>query len=241
MLGLGLRIPFIHPLKKASGPVYPTELKLYLDATNSTSNPGSGTTWFDLTTNQTNGTLLNGAAFNTQAVTFDGSDDYVSLNGLQSYSSAQAHTYMFWVNCSFPNASYMWVLNNGGSSTGTSLIISRDGGTGYQNNRLYFFAQGGNLLYGLGISGGLMAINTWYHIATVYENNVVKFYVDGVFTGQSNTGNWNAGNSTPAIGRWFNGSFPFNGKISYGKVYSEAITGQEVLDDFNEKKVYYGK
>jgi hypothetical protein len=237
----GKVFPPIPPIPPIPPPVYPAELKLYLDGSILDSNPGSGTTWFDLTTNNTDGQLLNGSTFSNDAVTFDGIDDYVSLNGLQSYSSAEAHTYVAWVNCSNPNFNYMWVLNNGDSGAGSSILLLRNGDTGFQHNILLFFGQGGNLAYSAGVNSVLMNINEWYHISTVYENNTVKFFVDGVLTGQANTGNWNAGNSTPAIGRWFNGSFPFRGQIGYTKVYSSALTNSEVTTDFNNTKANYGK
>jgi hypothetical protein len=40
-------------------------LVLHLDAGNSTSYPGSGTTWFDLSGRGNNGTLVNGVGYNS--------------------------------------------------------------------------------------------------------------------------------------------------------------------------------
>jgi hypothetical protein len=55
-------------------------LSLYLDASNGTSYPGSGTTWFDLSGNGNNVSLVNGPSFNTtngfSYFNFDGSNDY---------------------------------------------------------------------------------------------------------------------------------------------------------------------
>ena len=54
-------------------------LKLYLDASNPVSYPGSGTTWFDLSGNNNNGTMVNGVVPLSNAMQFDGVNDYVSL------------------------------------------------------------------------------------------------------------------------------------------------------------------
>ena len=57
-------------------------LVLYLDAGNDVSYPGSGNKWFDLSNNGNTGTLVNGVGYsasNGGALSFDGSDDYVSL------------------------------------------------------------------------------------------------------------------------------------------------------------------
>ena len=56
-------------------------LVLYLDAANTKSYPGTGTTWTDLSGNGVTGTLVNGATFNSGNggyIVFDGANDYVS-------------------------------------------------------------------------------------------------------------------------------------------------------------------
>ena len=60
-------------------------LVLYLDAANTKSYPGSGTTWRDLSKSQLNGTLTNGPTFNSSnggSIVFDGVDDYVNLGNV---------------------------------------------------------------------------------------------------------------------------------------------------------------
>lgn len=67
-----------------TGPNIVTDgLVLYLDAANTKSYPGSGTTWNDLSGNGNNGTLINGYIFNSIGngnLVFDGSNDYVNIN-----------------------------------------------------------------------------------------------------------------------------------------------------------------
>jgi hypothetical protein len=56
-------------------------LVIQLDASSSASYPGTGTTWFDITSTN-NGTLTNGPTFTSAApkyFTFDGTDDYVNI------------------------------------------------------------------------------------------------------------------------------------------------------------------
>ena len=58
-------------------------LVLFLDANNTNSYPGSGTSWYDLSGNGNTGTLTNGPTFssvNGGTIVFDGID-----KGLQSY------------------------------------------------------------------------------------------------------------------------------------------------------------
>ena len=65
----------------SSGPIITSGLVLFLDAGNTSSYPGSGTTWTDLSGNGNNGTLTNGPTYtssNGGAIVFDGINDFVN-------------------------------------------------------------------------------------------------------------------------------------------------------------------
>ena len=72
----------MHNEAAASGPnIVEDGLVLALDAGNTKSYPGSGTTWTDLSGKGNNGTLTNGPTFdsgNGGAIFFDGGNDYVT-------------------------------------------------------------------------------------------------------------------------------------------------------------------
>jgi hypothetical protein len=80
-------------------------LVLYLDAANTKSYPGSGTTWFDISGNNRNFTLTNGPTFQSTgggSFKFDGTDDYATLNiandnpmKIENFIYAN-HTYEVW-------------------------------------------------------------------------------------------------------------------------------------------------
>ena len=65
-------------------------LVLHLDAANTKSYPGSGTTWKDLSGNGNHGTLINGASFSNNSFVFDGVDDYVQ------FTPISVRTICFW-------------------------------------------------------------------------------------------------------------------------------------------------
>ena len=64
------------------GPKIVTDgLVLCLDAADQNSYPGSGNTWYDLSGNGNNGTLVNGVGYNSGnlgSLVFGGVDDYVN-------------------------------------------------------------------------------------------------------------------------------------------------------------------
>ena len=60
-------------------------LVLALDAGNTKSYPGSGTTWTDLSGNGNNGSLVNGVGYNSGnlgSLSFDGVNDYVNFGNI---------------------------------------------------------------------------------------------------------------------------------------------------------------
>ena len=62
-------------------------LQLYLDAGDSSSYPGSGNTWYDLSGNNNNGTLVNGPTYssvNGGCIVLDGSNDYVQFSTISA-------------------------------------------------------------------------------------------------------------------------------------------------------------
>jgi hypothetical protein len=74
-------------------------LSLCLDAANSKSYPGSGTTWTDLSGNGNNGTLVNGVGYNSSnlgSLVFDGVNDYVNIPNFSSLANSPACTISIW-------------------------------------------------------------------------------------------------------------------------------------------------
>ena len=93
-------------------------LVLYLDAANTKSYPGSGTTWTDISGKSNNGTLTNGPTFdsgNKGTIVFDGSNDYVSETSGLSDSLLQGDwSISFWANFD--------VVNTGNSTNDKPLL-----------------------------------------------------------------------------------------------------------------------
>ena len=79
-------------------------LVLYLDAENTRSYPGTGTTWSDLSRDGNNGTLTNGPTVdsgNGGSIVFDGSNDYVDFDDILDLSTLSVS---MWINCDVYNS-----------------------------------------------------------------------------------------------------------------------------------------
>jgi hypothetical protein len=74
-------------------------LVLYLDAANTRSYPGTGTTWSDLSRGGNNGSLINGPTFNSAnggSIVFDGSNDYVDCGNIDDIKNASQVSISIW-------------------------------------------------------------------------------------------------------------------------------------------------
>ena len=83
------------------GPKIVTDgLVLALDAANTKSYPGSGTTWYDLSGNGNNGTLVNGVGYSgadNGSLVFDGVNDYVTVDYPALALSIPSMTVVLWI------------------------------------------------------------------------------------------------------------------------------------------------
>ncbi len=210
-------------------------LILNLDAGNSTSYPGSGTTWFDRSGSGNNGMLINGPTFsatNGGALNFNGSN-YVQNSGIGFLPSGNsARTIMFWYK---PNA--------GMSSTNIAFSY----GDGGQGQYVGAWTAGGIIglhLETCQVNGPVIPSPTtdWHFYTAVFNGggNTITFYSDG-----SNAATVTAPctiNSTVGTGyaigagRWGN----YIGSISNVNVYNRALTASEVTQNFNALKSRYG-
>jgi hypothetical protein len=131
-------------------------LRLYFDADNKKSYPGSGTTFFDISGYKNNGTLQNGPSFssgNISSILFDASDDIINVS-TSSYSQwsivalLKCNLQDFVLNSSTRNIFYN--IPPSGSSAEGYLRIADD--LFYNVNTCYI--DSGDNIYGGGQYGG---------------------------------------------------------------------------------------
>lgn len=214
-------------------------LVLCLDAGNTRSYPGSGTTWTDLSGNGNNGTLTNGPTFSSSnggSVVFDGVNDYVETNYVPP--SSTSYSIGFWAKSSGTGASNR-AIGNGDSTAGAS-------GTGIiwgftSSDTIYFLRRTANDgtrdITSSSIPNLLTAIH--YVVGTYNTASGSVLYVDGVQVG-SNINLGYTGSLTLRIGRDGNGTDAFNGTIYNAHIYNRALSAAEIRQNFNATRGRYG-
>ena len=201
-------------------------LVLYLDAGNTVSYPGSGTTWTDLSGNGNNGTLENGVGYNSGnggSLVFDGVDDYVLISSGISYSE---YTFMFFCR---------WISSVGvserifGSDAFGTYTIFNPSNVGFHYNPLGGSPPSVTLSSGVNIGFG-----TWCQVAVTVStsNTLVKIYINGVLRNSSSILP-----SQNLVGNLFIGSqntlYKSNCNVSNFNLYNRALTAQEIQQNYN--------
>ena len=189
-------------------------LILYLDASDTNSYPGTGTTWFDLSGNDNHSTL-NGPDFVNSAIKhflFDSTDDVESLD-LSSYSDL---TFEFWFydNRSAGQRDLLTYNGNAGSFTFTDM-----------NN----FRTDGNGIHAAKYPTTLIS-NQWVHF--VYVKNT-KIFINNTISNRQLAapstfdrpyGQLKIGDARSDVGQHW------DGKIAVVRIYNRNLSDQEVED-----------
>lgn len=209
-------------------------LTMWLDANNPASYPGSGTTWFDLSGAGTDQTLVGAPTYTA------GTPSYFSFDGFSQYSTGSVpyvlppntYTKMIWfqITPGFDN----------------NLISSSAGGH-------YMFFGGTSTLYagnsnigppyipGFGSSTSFNAA-TWYCATVVFSDPQIYLYVNGVqndFDPTYSSGG-HGGDGSVNLACFAPGGNLLNGSIAEVYCYGNALTAQQVLQNFNATRSRYG-
>ena len=209
-------------------------LVLALDAGNTKSYPGSGTSWIDLSNNGNNATLTNAPTYSNGNLTFNGSTQYAQANSVTDEIASGDFTLMAMIK---------------GSTQDHKSILSFNTNTG-GNRQLWMVRNAGMGVYDSGnwyIGSIDVDNNQWHHVAFTYDysSKNAKTYTDGVNDLDVTTGNQiNVQSSDTAnIGMEFDGGTPtdhFNGSIPMVYVYNRVLSQEEVTQNFEAFKTRFG-
>jgi len=225
-------------------------LVLALDAGNSKSYPGSGTTWTDLSGSGNIGTLTNGPTYssaNGGSIGFDGTNDYVSFSNSSSlqFLNRLPYTLEAWV---YPTRNpglnnYTGIFDREDSSVG-----SRDGydllflGSSGTDTTFYIerFTTGAQTSIGGVVLNQSVSVNNWHHIVGTYDGTTLSLYRNGSSAGTPGTTTGNITNSSKTLTLGVRGGQYFDGRISNAKIYNRALSAAEVSQNFNATRGRYG-
>jgi len=219
-------------------------LVLALDAGNTKSYPGSGTTWSDLSGNGRNGVLTNGPTYSNGSLVFDGTDDrvFITNNELARIGTGN-HTITAWVNNDIVTEEDF--IGTGVFSQGDVLLmiyIQAGGGAGGFRGHAWSSTGSSNTIdspraIGTGNWNMLTQRVTWGGNIDLFENGVLT--KTQVLSGGAPT----SSRTQFVIGNRVNGgsgSSHFDGKIANVQVYNRALTASEIQQNYNALRGRFG-
>lgn len=232
-------------------------LVLWLDAANTKSYPGSGTTWADLSGNNNSGSLVNGPTFssaNGGSIVFDGVNDYgqVSYNPVLNFCTSLN-------DLPFTISSWCYVNS---LTNGFTVCNKGDTGGGVEESYAFGINTSGNFFLTLydnigsnqssKVANSMLSVLTWYNITATYTgtggNSGISLYVNGILQGSQNQ---SAGAYTrmrvqttnlylASFGTTGIYSSKSNGRIANTQIYNRALSQAEVQQNYNATKARFG-
>ena len=229
----------------SDGEIVTSNLAYHLDANNSSSYGGSGSTWTDLVAG-TNNATINGATYTEGTgnqgyyFDFDGTNDYVEIGS--PIVSGDTFTIELWCrNDAATMPSSETAFTTEGASTDTTDLVRYDGDRWTFKGVSFIMSR----TYTVHVPQG----QEWNQVvAVVYKNNNsqvdirVKTYLNGQLSNSmsslKNFG-YSAGNGN-ILGRQSPGTGLWDGQISILRYYNAALTDANILTNYNANKGRYG-
>ena len=223
-------------------------LVLALDAGNTKSYPGSGTTWTDLSGTGNNGTLVNTPTFDTSGYF---NFDYTQS---ESVSFSSSSSIQFLNRLPYTLEAWVYPTRNPGASNWTGIFDREDTSTGsrdgYNINFLGSagtqttfsterFVAGTNTFVSYNIDSSL-SVNNWSHIVATYNGTTLTLYRNGISVGTPATTTGNITNTSKTLTIGVRGGQYFGGRISNTKIYNRALTASEISQNYNALKYRFG-
>jgi hypothetical protein len=217
-------------------------LVLALDAGNTKSYPGSGTTWTDLSGIGNTGTLTNGPTYssaNAGYIVFDGTNDYVNTGPSSNLALGNGNfTISSWI---YPTIT---TLNLIASSRVVSSANTLYWNFSIGNGQLNFQSRTSDgTQYIASSNASAISTNQWYNVAAVRLNNVITVYVNGIAGSTTvNDGGNNLTEQYIGLGIFNYPGFVYyySGSISNFSFYNRALSAAEVSQNFNALRGRYG-
>ena len=222
-------LPFFGKANPSTGLPVTTNLVLYLDASITDSYSGSGTTWSDLSSNSNDGTLTNGAVFdsgNNGSIVFDGTNDRVSFSS-DMFNPNANFTVSAWVNTDITD--------------GTHTVISDVDETG--SFQLRYESSGWQIVDNHVVAVGTFSNSTilkgfWYNVTVTRSGNTYTLYLNGSSISSFTSSNTYDGGAQD-IGVNYNNLERWDGKIAQLLAYSSVLSSSDVLSNYNALKSKY--
>ena len=214
-------------------------LQLYLDANNTTSYPGTGTTWFDLSGQGSDVAMQNSGSISYTSsgggyftLASNGYFNRASTTGVPTGTSA--YTMSVWVQ--WPTGT--WPVSGGMIGIGSSITTNL-------TNQFRTVNTNGlvNYWYGndLNATSTLSPASQWFNAVAQWDGTTRKIWVNGTQIASAGATGLNVASSLLQVGATnIGGSEPLSGRIGQALVYNRALSVTEIQQNYDAVRSRYG-
>ena len=220
---------------------------LWLDAGDTDSYPGTGTTWTDLAGTANNFTLFNTPTWNSAGYfDFDrASNEYAAVTHTAALKPTSGLTTEQWLNADDWTAGIA-------AAPHTALSCTQAGGYAHYiwDGDFISYVYLVNISNYIKPTYDVSAFTGWHHFATTFDGRFARLYVDGALvdtkdSGSTTTISYDPDNdicigaeagtlSTPSA------NYYWDGGIATTAIYYRALTAAEVLKNYNSDRARFG-
>ncbi len=170
---------------------------------------------------------------NEYSLSFDGSDDFVTMSNPDDLNFSGDTTISFWVKYTNQASSFNFMIDKSTSTTTRQYALylrNETGGT----KTFSFSTDGGTAV--INNSTGTISVNQWSHVAVVVESGVTngtKLYING---SSETLGTHTITTNDPApfqLGKRYDTSFTFGGLMDEVAIFNSALSASDVSDIYN--------
>jgi hypothetical protein len=212
-------------------------LVLNLDAGNSSSYPGYGTIWTDLSGLGNNGALQNGVGYtsaNGGSIVFDGTNDWVDGTST-TIPITNAITVSAWIKHNTLTDTVQRYVSTLGTLGEVAVI--RNSGASSVGQLHFYIRTDGTLKTNLRVDNSLEP-NTWYYVVGTWDGTTSRLYKNGVEVGiDTPGGTLNGGNLNYTLS---SPTETMNGYIPQVSVYNRVLSAAEIQKNYNALSGRYG-
>jgi hypothetical protein len=219
-------------------------LVLHLDASNSSSYPGSGTSWDNLVTGNavTNFTLNGNVTYNAAnggVLRFADGGLASTSNSLGRFTKYSIET---WVKLAGTSGSYPCLFTESVNQGigGANMILGYNTGFGAANQYSSGFNSSSWNVFTT--TSNTSDVNNWVQIVATYDGNSCTIYKNGIAIGTGTIGSSgiNSANLGYNIGkRWDQSNYAY-GDYAIVKLYNRDLSSSEVATNYNALKSRFG-
>jgi hypothetical protein len=220
--------------KTIYGPnVVTSGLVLYLDAANTRSYPGTGTTWFDLSGKNNHVSAVNGPTWNSSGYFANDADSYFSGAGTSTIPTGNSpYTMLVWAR---QGSTYGWGSNFGFISIGGYTVVNGSNALRTDGQLGYFHHYWWSNDLSLSNNNAGLALNRWFMVAASFDGTTRRIWVNGVSMVSDTPTGHNVTSTEIQISKTYGTEYQ-RGDIAIAAVYNKGLSSDEMLSNYNAFK-----